>query len=200
MSSRDARRLADQTRTPDDLDRLLRGAVREQIGMATPPDHVWQRIEHQLRGGPSPVRRRPSSRARRTAPLVQALALASFLVVLGLSLGPALQWPYLHERDEYTDILTPTPVLEQVESGPLSDEEGLLSGRETLLLTGEQADEHQVTVRDTFPDEVSLTSEEGLLSKREILLLAGELARGTSPGMDPIPKHWHEWRMLDVVP
>ena len=191
----------------DELDRLLSWGIQEPVGTAEPSPRVWQQIERKLRAGPSPARHRPRRKTWRTASLAQALALASLLVVLGLSLGPSLQWPYLHERDEHTDILTRTPVLEQVESGPLSNEEGLLSGRETLLLTGEQADERQVTVRDTFPDEVLLTSEEGLLSKREILALAREqaherqvTARENSPGTDSILKHGHEWHRFEGAP
>lgn len=155
--------------TQDDLDRLLAWGVQRLVGTARAPAHVWQRIERKLRAGPSPVRR-PPRRTWRTAPLAQALALASLLVVLGLSLGSGLQWsPYFYGRGE-REMLTRTPAVGQGGGAPLTDDEGLLSGRETLLLAREQARERQVMARDT------------------------------SPGVDPILKYRHEWHRSEGEP
>ena len=192
---------------PDDLDRLLSWGVQELAGAARPPASVWPRIERKLRGGPSPVRYRPGRSVRRMAPLAQALALASLLVVLGLSLSTGLQWsPYSYGGDE-REMLTRTPAVEQAWEAPLTGEEGLLSGREMLLLAREQAHERQVMARDPFPDADPITGEEGLSSRRKIMLLAREqaherqvMAGDNSLGVDPIPKHGHKWRMFEEAP
>jgi len=160
-----------QNTTQDDLDRLLSWGLHELVRAAKPPVYVWQQIERKLRAGPSPVRRRLGHSAWRTAPLVQALALASLLVLIGLSLGPGFQWSsYFYRTGEQVEMLTRTPVVRQAEGVPLTGEEGLLSGRDTLLLAREQAYERQVMARDT------------------------------SPGADPILTHRHEWQMFDKAP
>lgn len=180
MSSRDARRLADQTMIPDDLDQLLREAMREQMGRATPPDHVWQRIEHQLRGGPSPVRRRASSRAHRTAPLVQALALASLVVVFALSLGQNLSWslllePYGQQR------AAQTPAVEQAQWPSPPDGVSATNVRQAPLLARERELEQQMSVSTVSHAGAHAGAHaggqfgyDGMLSKRENLLLSRE--------------------------
>lgn len=157
----------------DELDRLLSWGIQELVGTAEPSPRVWQQIERKLRAGPSPARHRPRRKTWRTASLAQALALASLLVVLGLSLGPALQWPsYFYGGGEQMEMLTRTPDvgLTQEASPPLMAEEGLLSGREMLLWTREQARERQMMAHDT------------------------------SPGVDPILKHRHEWNTSALTP
>jgi hypothetical protein len=83
--------------------------------------------------------------------LTQALALASLLVVLGLSLGPALYRPlYFYGGGEQQEILTRTPEVEVVQdSTPVLAEEGLLNGRELMRQARELAHERQVMARDT---------------------------------------------------
>ena len=210
MSSRDHRGpQTGQETAPDDLDRLLSWGVQELAGAARPPARVWPRIERKLRGGPSPVRYRPGRSVWRMAPLAlaQALALASLLVVLGLSLSTGLQWsPYSHGGDE-REMLTRTPVAWQAGGAPLTGEGGLLSRQKIMLLAREQAHERQVMARDPFPDADPLTGEEGLSSRRKIMLLAREQAHerqvmsgDNSPGVDTIPKHGQKWRMFEEAP
>ncbi len=157
----------------DELDRLLSWGIQELVGTAEPSPRVWQQIERKLRAGPSPARHRPRRSTWRTASLAKALALASLLVVLGLSLGPALQWPsYFYGGGEQMEMLTGTADvgLTQEASPPLMAEEGLLSGREMLLWIREQARERQMMAHDT------------------------------SPGVDPILKHRHEWNTSALTP
>jgi len=157
----------------DELDRLLSWGIQELVGTAEPSPRVWQQIERKLRAGPSLARHRPRRKTWRTASLAQALALASLLVVLGLSLGPALQRPsHFYGGGEQMEMLTRTPDANpgQEPSSPVTAEEGLLSGRETLLWTREQARERQMMAHDT------------------------------SPGVDPILKYRHEWNTSALTP
>lgn len=173
MSSPKRRGLRGSTNgPPDELDGLLSRAVQDLVGDAEAPSHVWRRIEDTLRAGPSPVRRRSSRSIWRTGSLAQALALTSLLVVLGLSLGPALQWPlYFYGAGGQKEMLTRTPDAAPVpDSVPLLAEEGLLSGRQMLERARELAHERQVMARDT------------------------------SPGADPILTHRQEWRSADTGP
>jgi hypothetical protein len=170
MSSPEQRGLRGSTNgPPDELDGLLSRAVQDLAGNAKAPPQVWQRIEDTLWAGPSPARRRASRTVWRTGSLVQALALTSLLVVLGLSLGPALQRPlYFYGGGEQQEMLTRTPDAAPVpDSAPLLAEEGLLSGRQMLERAREQAHERQVMARDT------------------------------SPSSDPILTHRQEWRFAD---
>ena len=167
MSSPDHRGSPIRERTvQDNLDQLLSWGLQDMVDGARPPDQVWPRIEGKLRAGPSPARHRPRRRAWRMAPLAQALAVASLLVVVGLSLGSAFQWlPYFYGAGEPVDVPTRTPAVEQAQANgvPLIGDEGLLSGREMLNLARERARELEVMARDT------------------------------SPVMDPILKYRHEW-------
>jgi len=171
MSSHDARRRADPTMIPDELDSLLREVVRGQMGGAKPPDQVWERIEHQLRGGPSPIRRRASSRARRTAPLVQALALASLVVVFSLSLGQSLSWSLLLEP--YGQVsATQTPVAVPDRWSSQSTGASDTDIRQARLLAKERELEQQMSV-GALPvasaDDQAQEGEDGMLGKRENL-------------------------------
>jgi len=151
----------------DNLDQLLSWGLQDVVDGAKPPDQVWSRIEGQLRAGPSPARRRPRRGAWRMAPLAQALAVASLLVVVGLSLGPVFQWlPGLYGTGQPVDIPTRIPVVEQAQIAtdvPLTADEGLLNRRETLKLARKRAWELQV------------------------------MAHAASPAMDPILQHRREW-------
>jgi hypothetical protein len=141
------------------------------VGDATPSPQVWQQIEDTLRAGPSPARRRSSRSTWRTGSLAQALAVVSLLVVLGLSLGPVLQWPSYFHGDGGQAVLTRTPDKALSEDSlPLLAEEGLLSGRELLQREREQVLERQVMARDT------------------------------SPSTDPILRHRLEWRSAGTAP
>jgi len=154
MSSRDRRGPGGRwAPNRDELDGLLARSVRDLVGDAKPSSQVWQRIEDTLRAGPSPSRQRASRSVWRTGSLAQALAVASLLVVLGLSLGPLLQWQaYLYGSGEQIKVITRTPETAVTEeSVPVLAEEGLLSGRELLQQERERARERQVMARAASP-------------------------------------------------
>ena len=174
MSSPDQRSFADGDSSQDrELDRLLTWGVKQLAGSAEPSPRVWQHIEQQLRGGPPPRRQPPPRGPRRTAPVAQALAVASLLLVVGLSVWPMLQWPsYVNGSGEPVEMITRTPnVVPYVEIGdntlPLKADEGMLSLRQTMLWEQEQ--------------------------QRQLLTIA----RDTSPAKDPILKHRRQARVAE---
>lgn len=137
----------------DDLDHLFRWGLQGLVGAATPPVQIWQRIERQLRAGPSPARH-PSRRSGwRRASLAQALALISLLALLGLNLSSGFLWSsYLYDGNE-RGTLTHTPTVWRGEGIPLLGDEGLLDGRQARLLAQELMRERRVIARDTAPGE-----------------------------------------------
>jgi hypothetical protein len=98
--------------------------------------------------------------------LAQALAVASLLVVVGLSLSPAMQWPaYLQGSDLDPDLATHTPsAVQPAQTEPFLGDEGLLSGLEVRALAEETAQQRRIMAKDT------------------------------SPKFDPILKYRHDWR------
>lgn len=158
MNSPDPRGLGRGERIDDsELDGLLLWGVEELAGTAEPSPRVWQRIEQQLRGGPSPKRHAPRQYSWRTTSVAQALALASLLLVVGLSLWPMLQSPsYLNSNGRPMETLTRTPELApEADTGddslPISADEGMLNRRQVMLWEQEQAQERQAIASDTSP-------------------------------------------------
>ena len=88
MSSPDRRSAQPPSKLDDDLDRLLSWGLEDQYGSAKAPDGVWQRIRCELNSGLHSAQKPVRASRWRTASLAQALAVASLLVVVGLSLSP----------------------------------------------------------------------------------------------------------------
>jgi len=152
--------------SPDsELDRLLAWSIQDEFGSAKAPEGAWQRFLCELKANNHPRLQPVRPRRWRTASLAQGLAIASLLVIVGLSLSPALQWPaYLRGSSESPDIATRTPpVYQQPESVPFLGDDGLLSGLELRQ----------------FADEMALQRQ--------------AMAKDTSPKFDPILKYRHDW-------
>lgn len=154
----------------DDLDRLLSWGMQELVGQEEPAPHLWEVIQRKLEDDAPPMRAEFRRTRLRTAPLVQALALASLLLVFGLSLGPMMQRPsFLYETNDRIETPTHAVASELDPVGvPLKTDEGLLSGRELLRWEREQIRQQQVMARDT------------------------------APSVDPILKYRQEWRRDDL--
>jgi hypothetical protein len=140
-----------------DLDSLLRWGVEELAGTSEPSSRVWQRIEQQLRAGQPPKRQSLRVSSWRSTSAAQALALASLLLVVGLSVGPMLQWPsYVNDSGKPVETLTRTP--KAAPSGDMGDDslpiladEGMLNRRQVMLWEQEQAHERQAIANATSP-------------------------------------------------
>lgn len=106
--------------TEEELDRVIRSALQDEVRNASPSPDVWARISSQVSAGP-PRRRRPPSPSllsRVLAPLAQGLAATAILLLLGLSLGPNL-WIQSY-RFGAGDQLTPVvPVATEVVAKPV---------------------------------------------------------------------------------
>jgi hypothetical protein len=73
----------------DEMDNLVRGAVRARVSGQEPPDRVWERIKLELEAEESPAPERQSRIA--WSPLVAQVALTLMLVLLGgIGLGTLL--------------------------------------------------------------------------------------------------------------
>ena len=140
-----------------ELDGLLKRGVEELAGAAEPSPRVWQRIEQQLRGGPPPKRQSFPRGSWHMTSVAQALAVASLLLVVGLSVWPMLQWPpYLNGSAKPTEMLTRTPMVASSadigdDSLPFQADEGMLNLRQVMLWEQERAQERQAIASDTSP-------------------------------------------------
>jgi hypothetical protein len=63
----------------DELDELVRGALRTRVGGKEPPDRVWKQIRHELAADPTP----PPRPQVAWTPLALQVALTMVLVMLG---------------------------------------------------------------------------------------------------------------------
>jgi hypothetical protein len=73
----------------DFLDELLRQTLQDGTPAVQPSQRVWERIRSQVTAGPAPTSHRPPTErlSRQLAPLVQGLAAAVIVVLVGVSLG-----------------------------------------------------------------------------------------------------------------
>jgi len=140
-----------------ELDGLLRWGVEEMAGTGEPSPRVWQRIEQQLGGGPSPKRHPLPERSWRTTSLAQALALASLLAVVGLGMWPMVQSSsFMNSSSQPVEVFTRTPETAASrdtggDSLPILADEGMLNHRQVMLWEQQQAEERQAIASDTSP-------------------------------------------------
>lgn len=158
MNSPDQCGIADGDNGRDrELDRLLTWGVQELAGSSEPSPRVWQHIEQQLRGGSPPRRPLHLRGAWHAGSVAQALAVASLLLVVGLSVWPMLRWPpYLNQSIAPMEAITPTPDdAPNPEVGdsslPLKVDEDMLNLRQTMLWEQEQERQMKTIARDTSP-------------------------------------------------
>ena len=113
----------------DEMDALIRWALRDSVAGERPSPEVWHRIRARLEGQPkakSLPRRRGRILSTQLAWLVQLLVLGILIMVaFGLSLGQGLDFSLDHEY-VVNGELTPQPDSE--EDAPLSTDDYMLSG------------------------------------------------------------------------
>jgi hypothetical protein len=118
--------MEESTYQNDEMDALVRWALRDSVADEEPPPEVWHKIRarlHQPKAQSHPRRRRLLS--AQLSWLVQLLVLGIIvLVVLGLTMSQGFDFSLDHE---YVVNGTLTPQADSEEAGPLSTDEHMLS-------------------------------------------------------------------------
>ena len=130
--------------TEDELDRMMRQAMRGRMARAEPPDALWTKIRDQVAAGPSP-RQRPPVRnwSHLLAPLVQGMAAVFVLVLLGFSLTTSfmVQGYQVGSQDQLALAVqapdtSPLPALVEPEQQPVQPSPTLASTADDVLSRG----------------------------------------------------------------